>query len=182
MFCSACDHTFSLKLREWLLPWCSCSRLSPPFSLFSSWGFPDMRWRKILFHTEGQGSSMISFFTQYLSFGLPPGSQANQQPTSSAFTGPGKAFSMLKSHTDFIILHLPFLQKKAYKANLYHPAHGWCWRGRGWLQAFPKGRQWVSPAQQHMGPREQVAVNPSHQCFPFYSRSCWCNVTLSVTT
>lgn len=95
--------------------WCSCSRLSPPFSLFSPRGFADRRGKEIWFHTEGQGSSTISSShnTFLLAFLLAPNQTSSQ--TSSGFTALGKAFTMLKSHTNFIIPHLPFVQKKADK-------------------------------------------------------------------
>lgn len=158
--------------------WCSCSRLSPPFSLFSSWGFADMKGREIQFHTEGLGSSMISSShnTFLLAFLMAPNETSGQ--ISSGFTAPGKAFTMLKSHTDFIIPHRPFLQKKADK---FIPPCSWMLL-EGHSRQPPKGDSECllpSSAWAHVG---RSLWAPSHQCFPFYSRSCWCNVTLCVTT
>lgn len=68
--------------------------------------------------------------------------------------------------------------------NVYHPAPcSWMLlRGTGRLQAAPRGdSECLLPSSTwaHVG---RSLWTPSHQCFPFYSRSCWCNVTLCVST
>lgn len=153
----------TLGFGQWLLPGVP----APDFLYLSSWGFSDMRGREIWFHTESQGSSTVSFShnTFRLAFLLVPNQTSSQ--TSFGFTAPGKAFTMLKSHTDFIVPHVPSVQKKADKCippcSLLMDAA----EGHREAAGSPKGRQRVSPAQQHMGPRGEVTVNPIPPVFPF---------------
>lgn len=172
--------------------WCSCSRLSLPFSLFffpRGWGFPDMRGREIWFYTDGQGNSTISpsHNTFLLAFLLAPNQTSGQ--ISSGFTAPGKAFTMLKtlisqSHIFPLCKRKLIPIPKIYATLL--PARGWWWREQRVAAGGPQ-RETASRGEcllpssmwAHVG---RWVWTPSHQHFPFHTRGCWCNITLCVTT